>query len=199
MTDRPSSTVTASPGKRLCNDNNNRRRTALRLHNKYADHVPHHHLLIVILVYYSCSSNLPRSRMSSSRVAANTASAATVSPSEPEQRASAGEFFVEPEWQRAPGRWTCREETLLREMKEIMGDNLRRHPPFPEVVGSRRMLRFLRWGQHPPSWPCVTRSVQQYHGDFTGQAMCSVVNSMWSFASRSLRCASSSYECVSCP
>lgn len=46
--------------------------------------------------------------------------------------------------QRAPGRWSRHEEKLLREMKEIMAEDLRCHPPFPEVVGSRRMLRFLR-------------------------------------------------------
>lgn len=47
--------------------------------------------------------------------------------------------------QREPGRWSRYEERLLREMKEIIAEDLRRHPPFPEVVGSRRMLRFLRW------------------------------------------------------
>lgn len=59
--------------------------------------------------------------------------------------ANSGEYFAEPEWQRAPGRWSKREESLLREMKALLEDDLRAAPPFPEVVGSRRMLRFLRW------------------------------------------------------
>ena len=58
---------------------------------------------------------------------------------------SQGEFSGEPEWQRAPGRWTKREEHLLREMKALVEEDLRAAPPFPEVVGSRRMLRFLRY------------------------------------------------------
>lgn len=55
-----------------------------------------------------------------------------------------GEFIAEPEWQRAAGRWSKREESLLREMKLLLEEDLRAAPPFPEVVGSRRMLRFLR-------------------------------------------------------
>ncbi|CAM9670814.1 unnamed protein product, partial [Sphacelaria rigidula] len=58
------------------------------------------------------------------------------------------EFFAEPEWQRAPGRWKKSEEKLLREMKVLLADDLQRAKSqgvaFPEVVGSRRMLRFLR-------------------------------------------------------
>eukprot|EP00904_Undaria_pinnatifida_P007285 jgi/Undpi1/3687/HiC_scaffold_16.g07057.m1 len=61
---------------------------------------------------------------------------------------SQGEFSGEPEWQRAPGRWTKREEHLLREMKALVEEDLRAAPPFPEVVGSRRMLRFLRGHRH---------------------------------------------------
>ena len=56
-----------------------------------------------------------------------------------------GEFSGEPEWQRAAGRWTKREQRLLREMKALLEEDLRAAPPFPEVVGSRRMLRFLRY------------------------------------------------------
>lgn len=60
----------------------------------------------------------------------------------------AEEFFAEPEWQRAPGRWKKSEEKLLREMKVLLADDLQRAKSqgvaFPEVVGSRRMLRFLR-------------------------------------------------------
>lgn len=57
---------------------------------------------------------------------------------------SDGEFLVEPEWQRVPGRWAKFEDKLLREMKAELQEDLRAAPPFPEVVGSRRMLRFLR-------------------------------------------------------
>lgn len=57
---------------------------------------------------------------------------------------SGGEFFAEPEWQRVPGRWAKFEDKLLREMKAELQEDLRAAPPFPEVVGSRRMLRFLR-------------------------------------------------------
>lgn len=57
---------------------------------------------------------------------------------------SSGEFFVEPEWQRVPGRWAKFEDKLLREMKAELEEDLRAAPPFPEVIGSRRMLRFLR-------------------------------------------------------
>lgn len=60
-------------------------------------------------------------------------------------RGEPGEFFVEPEWQRATGRWSRREEALLQEMKTILDEDLREAPPFPEVVGERRMLRFLRY------------------------------------------------------
>lgn len=70
----------------------------------------------------------------------------TSAPRQSSQGQSKEEFFVEPEWQRAPGRWSRHEETLLREMKEILDEDLRAAPPFPEVVGSRRMLRFLRYG-----------------------------------------------------
>ncbi|CAN0106692.1 unnamed protein product, partial [Ectocarpus fasciculatus] len=59
-----------------------------------------------------------------------------------------GEFFAEPEWQRAAGRWTKFEEGLLGEMKAELQDDLRAAPPFPEVVGTRRMLRFLRGHGH---------------------------------------------------
>lgn len=55
-----------------------------------------------------------------------------------------GEFFVEPEWQRAAGRWTRFEEGLLTEMKAELQNDLKTAPPFLEVVGTRRMLRFLR-------------------------------------------------------
>lgn len=55
-----------------------------------------------------------------------------------------GEFFAEPEWQRVPGRWTKFEDKLLGEMKADLQEDLRAAPPFPEVIGSRRMLRFLR-------------------------------------------------------
>lgn len=55
-------------------------------------------------------------------------------------------FYGEPEWQRAPGRWPKWELAKLHEMKTLMEDDLRTAPPFPEVVGSRRMLRFLRYG-----------------------------------------------------
>ncbi|CAN0534748.1 unnamed protein product, partial [Ectocarpus sp. 8 AP-2014] len=51
-------------------------------------------------------------------------------------------------WQRAAGRWTRFEEGLLREMKAELQDDLRAAPPFPEVVGTRRMLRFLRGHDH---------------------------------------------------
>lgn len=57
---------------------------------------------------------------------------------------SGGEFFAEPEWQRVPGRWTKFEDKLLRQMKADLQEDLRAAPPFPEVIGSRRMLRFLR-------------------------------------------------------
>lgn len=60
-------------------------------------------------------------------------------------RGEPGEFFVEPEWQRVTGRWSRREEGLLQEMKRILDEDLREMPPFPEVVGERRMLRFLRY------------------------------------------------------
>ncbi|CAN0168264.1 unnamed protein product, partial [Ectocarpus sp. 12 AP-2014] len=59
-----------------------------------------------------------------------------------------GELFVEPEWQRAAGRWTRFEEGLLTEMKVELQDDLKAAPPFPEVVGTRRMLRFLRGHNH---------------------------------------------------
>lgn len=55
-------------------------------------------------------------------------------------------FYGEPEWQRAPGRWPKWELAKLQEMKMLLEDDLRTSPPFPEVVGSRRMLRFLRYG-----------------------------------------------------
>ncbi|CAM9365698.1 unnamed protein product, partial [Discosporangium mesarthrocarpum] len=58
------------------------------------------------------------------------------------------EFFVEPEWQRAPGRWSKWETRMIREMKILLDEDIRKAPPFPEVVGSRRMLRFLRGHKH---------------------------------------------------
>ena len=61
-----------------------------------------------------------------------------------ESGGTGGEYFAEPEWQRVPGRWTKFEEKLLREMKAELQEDLRAVPQFPEVVGSRRMLRFLR-------------------------------------------------------
>jgi len=61
-----------------------------------------------------------------------------------ESGGSVGEYFAEPEWQRVPGRWSKFEEKLLKEMKADLQEDLRAAPQFPEVVGSRRMLRFLR-------------------------------------------------------
>ncbi|CAM9169952.1 unnamed protein product, partial [Phaeothamnion confervicola] len=51
---------------------------------------------------------------------------------------------VEPAWQRVPGRWEEQDAELLMEMKVILAEDLRQSPPFPEVVGQRCMLRFLR-------------------------------------------------------
>lgn len=71
--------------------------------------------------------------------------ACPATPNLPPSRGKRAEFFVEPEWQRAPGRWSQGEEAMLRKMKEILDEDLRASPPFPEVVGTRRMLRFLRY------------------------------------------------------
>lgn len=75
---------------------------------------------------------------------AETAPARTAGRSNGSGGGRGGEFFAEPEWQRVPGRWAKFEDTLLREMKAELQEDLRAAPPFPEVIGTRRMLRFLR-------------------------------------------------------
>jgi hypothetical protein len=45
-------------------------------------------------------------------------------------------------------RWPQVEVEELKEMRFRLADQLREQPPFPEVVGDRRMLRFLRGHQH---------------------------------------------------
>eukprot|EP00903_Cladosiphon_okamuranus_P011122 g10498.t1 len=77
-----------------------------------------------------------------------------------------GEFFVEPEWQRVPGRWAKFEDKLLREMKAELDEDLRAAPPFPEVIGSRRMLRFLRGHKHDaPKAAAIMRKMLRWRKD----------------------------------
>ena len=46
------------------------------------------------------------------------------------------------------GKWTTNEEILLAEMKVSLKTDIERSPPFPEVVGDRRLIRFLRGCGH---------------------------------------------------
>jgi len=42
------------------------------------------------------------------------------------------------------GRWTPEEESLMTKLKEVLSDQLSNRPQFPEVVGDRRIVRFIR-------------------------------------------------------
>ena len=50
--------------------------------------------------------------------------------------------------QRKPNRWNKKESELLLKMRETLRDKLKQQKPFPEVVGDRRLIRFLRGKQH---------------------------------------------------
>ncbi|CAM9904255.1 unnamed protein product, partial [Chrysoparadoxa australica] len=52
------------------------------------------------------------------------------------------------------GRWSSLEVGKLEEMKVILAEELEREPRFPEVVGERRLLRFLRGHQHDVAGAC---------------------------------------------
>ncbi len=43
-----------------------------------------------------------------------------------------------------PGRWSPIETTLLAKMRVLCSEELAAAKPFPEVVGDRRLMRFLR-------------------------------------------------------
>ncbi len=45
---------------------------------------------------------------------------------------------------RIPGRWSPLETSLLAEMRALCSKELAAAKPFPEVVGDRRLMRFLR-------------------------------------------------------
>ena len=54
-------------------------------------------------------------------------------------------------------RWIEAERIGLEKMKEILADDLQSIPPYPDVVGDRRLIRFLR-GRHCD----VDAAVKQY-------------------------------------
>ena len=56
-------------------------------------------------------------------------------------------------------RWIESERVGLAKMKEIIAEDLQSVPPYPDVVGDRRLIRFLR-GRHCD----VDAAVKQYRG-----------------------------------
>ena len=51
-------------------------------------------------------------------------------------------------------RWTIEEQNELREVRERLGPLLKSRPQFPEVVGDRKLLRFLRGHNHDLNKAC---------------------------------------------
>ena len=51
-------------------------------------------------------------------------------------------------------RWTVEEVSKLAEMREILGEQLHRAGQYPEVVGDRKLLRFLRGHDYNVSKAC---------------------------------------------
>lgn len=51
-------------------------------------------------------------------------------------------------WPLAPNRWSPEESALLDEMKSQLHDDLQAVPQFPEVIGDRRLIRFIRGHKH---------------------------------------------------
>ena len=48
---------------------------------------------------------------------------------------------------RSAQRWSDKEIQLLQEVRKVCAPALALQPPYPEVVGDRRLIRFIR-GQH---------------------------------------------------
>ena len=45
-------------------------------------------------------------------------------------------------------RWTLQEENLLREVRSRLRHKLESRPQYPEVVGDRKLIRFIRGHGH---------------------------------------------------
>ena len=45
-------------------------------------------------------------------------------------------------------QWSEKDREGLKEIRRVLDKELKEHPPFPEVVGDRRLLRFLRGKKH---------------------------------------------------
>jgi len=52
-------------------------------------------------------------------------------------------------------RWSQEEVTKVAEMRAIMKDELAARPPYPDVVGDRRLIRFLRGRQMDVEKACI--------------------------------------------
>jgi len=58
----------------------------------------------------------------------------------------------------AISRWTAEEVTKLAEMREILGEQLHQAGQYPEVIGDRKLLRFLRGHDHSVAKACEMMS-----------------------------------------
>lgn len=45
-------------------------------------------------------------------------------------------------------QWTVKDRECLEQIREVLAKELSEQPPFPEVVGDRRLLRFVRGKQY---------------------------------------------------